>query len=296
LGTRLDRAAIFGLALAAALHCTAAIAQAWLPREGSLGFSLDYTNVLNKHHYNSRGERDDIGHTRTHSAYLSGSYSPSDRWMLFAGLPYVRTSYEGDFAHFGSEVDDHGFHDAVTDLRLEVHYQAIDGPFALAPFAAVVIPVTDYETMGHAAPGRGLYEGWIGTYIGASLDEWLPRTYVQLRLNYAFVEKVAGISHDRINADAEIGYFINPALSVRLVGMWQDTDGGIGVPIPRSHPLYHYHDQLAATRYFNLGGGVAWSISERVHTYLFYSSAIRGRNAHMVDQSVSVGVNFIIGL
>ncbi len=183
----------------------------------------------------------------------------------------------------------------MTDLRLEAHYQAMDGPFAIAPFAAVVFPVTDYETMGHAAPGRGLAEAWIGTYVGASLDEWLPRTYVQLRLNYAFVERVAGISHDRINADLEIGYFINPSLSVRLVGMWQDTDGGIGVPIPPSHPLYHHHDQLAASRFFNVGGGVAWSLSDRVGFYLFYGSAIHGRNVHMVDQSVSIGMNFLAG-
>jgi hypothetical protein len=268
-----------------------ASAQSWLPRAGSGGISLEYNNSLNKHHYDSRGDRADVGHTRVHSAYLSGSYSPSDRWMLTAGIPYVSASYEGAFAH-PSEVDDHHFHDTFTDLRLEAHYQAISGPFAVAPYAAFVIPVTDYETMGHAAPGRGLLEGWIGTYVGASLDRWLPRTYLQTRLNYAFVEKVAGIKHDRINVDLEVGYFFSPAWSVRLVGMWQDTDGGISVPIPPSNPLFPHHDQLAATRYFNMGGGIAWTISDHLHTYLFYGSAIHGRNGHMLDQGLSLGISY----
>jgi hypothetical protein len=32
---------------------------------------------------------------------------------------------------------------------------------------------------------------------GKSFDEWIPRTYAQMKYTYGFVEKVAGISHDR---------------------------------------------------------------------------------------------------
>jgi len=133
---------------------------------------------------------------------------------------------------------------------------------------------------------------WVGTFIGASLDEWLPRTYLQLRLNYAFVERVAGVKHDRINADAEIGYFLSPKWSVRLIGNWQDTDGGINVPIALDDELFEHHDQLAATRYFNMGGGIAWAPTEHVRTYLLYGTALHGRNAHMMDDSFTFGVSY----
>lgn len=274
-----------------ALQSLPAAAQAWLPPGGSSGLALEYNNTYNKHHLDSHGDSGDIGHTRVLTNYLSASYSPSDRWLLVGGLPYVSAEYRGDHPHPG-EIDGTGYHGTFTDLRLEAHYQAIAGAFAVAPHAAVVLPVTDYETMGHSAPGRGLREVWIGTYLGQSLDQWLPRTYVQMRLNYAFVEHVAHIRHDRINIDAEVGYFFTPAFSVSLVGMWQDTDGGRNMPIPANDPLFVHHDQLAATRFFNLGGGFAWSISERFHSYIFYGQMLRGRNAHMMDDSISLGLSY----
>lgn len=279
-------------ALLMACLASPAEAQAWLPPGGSSGISLEFNHTYNKKHYDSHGDEVDAGHTRTLSEYLSATYSPSDRWLLVAGIPYVKARYRGDHPH-PDEIDNGDYHGTLTDLRLEAHYQAINGPFALAPYVALVTPVTDYETLGHAAPGRGLNELWIGTYLGRSLDEWIPRTYVQGRVNYAFVEQVAGVKHDRINIDAEIGYFFTPALSVSIVGQWQDTDGGIGVPVPPTDPLFPYHDQLAATRFFNVATSIAWSINDRVHTYVMYGTAIHGMNAHKLDQGVSIGLSYV---
>ena len=86
----------------------------------------------------------------------------------------------------------------------------------------------DYETLGHAAPGRGLNELNLGFYIAKSLDQWIPNTYVQARYNYAFVEQVVGVSHDRTNADLEVGYFVNPRFSIRVLYAYQNTHGGNG--------------------------------------------------------------------
>ena len=44
----------------------------------------------------------------------------------------------------------------------------------------------------HATPGRGLNEELVGFYTGKSLYQWLPRTYVQLKYAYAFVERRGG--------------------------------------------------------------------------------------------------------
>jgi hypothetical protein len=282
------------LAAAGALYPAMSRAQAWLPQKGSFVSGIDYNDTFNTHHYDSHGATGDFGHTRALTATFSAAYSPTDRWMLSATLPWVQAEYHGAFAH-PTPVDDGRYHDTVTDLRLEAHYQWISGPFAVAPYVAVVIPTHDYITVGHAAAGRGLNEAWIGTFVGKSLDRWLPRTYVQGRINYAFVERIAGIKHDRINVDAELGYFISPRWSVRAIASWQDTDGGIALPTPISHPHFEHHDQLGATRYLNLGGGVAWRVTDRLGTYAVYSTGIHGQNGHALDRGVSVGLSFGFG-
>ncbi len=159
----------------------------------------------------------------------------------------------------------------------------------------VVVPVQDYHVLGHAAPGRGLDEYWIGFYVGRSLNDWIPRTYVQARYNYAFVEKVVGISHDRSNADLEIGYFFAPRWSARLLGSWADTYGGVDIPMPPSNPLFPHHDQLAEEYYVNVGGGVAFEVNDRSSMHLTYMQSVDGRNTHKVDQRFSLGVSWRVG-
>ena len=100
-------------------------------------------------------------------------------------------------------------------------------PVAIAPYVAYVLPTHNYETLGHAAPGRGLDETWVGVAVGKTLDQWIPRTYVYARFTYAFVQAVQGISHDKENVEVELGYFFTPYLSVQGFWHWQQTLGGI---------------------------------------------------------------------
>jgi hypothetical protein len=291
----LHRLALVAIAAAGALYPALSRAQAWLPQKGTSSYSIDYNDTSNIHHFLPNGDELDAGHTRSFTTDFGVSYSPSDRVSLGASLPYVTTAYHGNRRH-PTEVDDGDYHSTLTDLRIEAHYQAINGPFAVAPYAAYIIPTHGYETLGHAAPGRGLQELVIGTFVGKSLDLWLPRTYLQARFSYAFVEVVAGVKHDHINADFEIGYFATPRWSLRGMVYWQDTDGGIPVPIPRSNPLYPYHDRLAAVRFLNVGAGTAWSLSDHMSLYALYATAIRGANGHELDRSVSIGIGYGFGL
>jgi hypothetical protein len=279
------------IAGAALLAPVLAGAQAWLPPKGTLSYSLTYNDVLNLKHYLPDGNEIDVGHTRTHAIGFAFAYSPTDRLTLMAGIPYVMTRYWGEHPH-PTELDDGHEHSTFTDLRISAHYQVLEEPFALAPYVAVVIPSHDYETLGHAAPGRGLTEYWLGFGAGKNLDAWLPRTYVQMRYNYAFVEKVAGVKHDQSNVDLEVGYFITSRWSIRALGYWQFAHGGIDVPIPPSDPLYPYHDQLAATTFLNVGAGAAWAMNRRTSLYVTYLTSLHGTNGHKLDQGLTVGTGF----
>ena len=191
-----------------------------------------------------------------------------------------------------TEIDNGSWHSTVTDLQLSVHFKVTEGPIAFAPYVGVVIPTHEYVVQGHAAPGRGLNEYWVGMYFGSSLNEWIPRTYVQGRYNYAFVDEVAGIAHDRNNADLEIGYFLNSNWSIRVLAGWQDTLGGIDVPVPVTSPLFPYHDRLASESYVKFGGGAAWAINDRWSTYALYMEAVEGKNGHKTDHWMSIGVSY----
>jgi hypothetical protein len=279
--------------LCLAFTSATACAQAWLPDKGTLVVSFDYSDILNKKHFFADGSEVDVGHTSTQAMSINTVYGLSDRFMLKSGLPYITTRYRGDFPHPG-HTDEHT-NSTFTDLQVSLHYQLKDGPFAVAPYSALVIPTTSYPTLGHSAPGRGLDELWLGFYAAQSLNEWIPRTYVQGRYNYAIVEKVADITHNRTNVDLEIGYFLNPDWSVRLIAAWQETHGGIDLPIPVTDPLFPFHDQLAAEGFLNMGGGVSWTINDRWSAYGLYLHALEGENAHKVDHRVSIGFAMMLG-
>ncbi|MGH8196787.1 MAG: hypothetical protein ACRETI_01315 [Steroidobacteraceae bacterium] len=283
-------AALLGLALAP----FAAHAQAWLPEKGSMSLSLDYTELLHKKHYLFTGAEIDIGHTSTEILNVSATYSPSDRVMIQASLPYVKSRYRGEF-HHPTVVDDGRWHSTVTDLLLTAHFQWIDGPIGFAPYVGAVIPTQDYVVLGHAAPGRGLEEYWVGFYTATSLNDWVPRTYLQFRGNYAFVEKVADVTHDRTNATLEIGHFLSESWSARVIASKQWTHGGVNIPVPAGDPLFPFHDQLAEDEFVNVGAGATWAANERMSFYALYMQSIDGRNSHKVDHRVSVGVSYGAG-
>jgi hypothetical protein len=292
------RALIAGVVAASCLVVTPSIthAQAWLPKQGSSSYSFDYTSVLNQKHYTAVGDEVDVGHTSIEILSIGGSYSPSDRVQISASLPYVNSRYIGPGGGGHDTEQDNGhWHGSVTDLQLTVHYQLADGPIAFAPYIGFLIPTNNYESFGHSAPGRRLDEYWVGFYTATSLNDWIPRTYVQLRGNYAFVERVQDVAHDRSNASLEIGHFLNDAWSLRALVTRQWSHGGIDVPVPLDSPFFPDHDRLAAEELLNVGAGVSWSLNERISLYGLYMQSLEGENAHKVDHRVSVGMSYGLG-
>jgi hypothetical protein len=266
-------------------------AQAWLPDGGTTSFGVSYTDTFDKEHYLPNGHTIDAGHMRLYTYDFAVAYSPTDYWMFNATLPLVSSEYHGKFPH-PTYVDDGNYHTTFTDLRVEAHYQLLQDPVALAPYIAYVWPTHDYETLGHAAPGRGLEEFWLGLGIGKSLDQWIPRTYVQARLTYAWVEKVHDVSHNKENFDFDLGYYVNAKVALQALVHVQNTVGGIDVPIPKSNPLFPYHDQLAADDFTNIGGGGSWFASERSTWSVAYMQGVQGRNGHKLGRQFTLAYTY----
>ena len=215
--------------------------------------------------------------------------SPADRWLISVGVPHVRARYHGKHRHPGTNIDDGSHRGTFTDSRIELHCQVLEKSFAFTPFVGLVVPTHHYPAHGHAAPGRDLDEQSIELFLGKRLDEWLPRTYIQGRYNSSFIEKLIGVSHNRSNAKLELGYFFSPRWSVRALVSWQKTHGGIDVPVPPSSRYYPYHDQLAAERYVQAGGGLAWSLGTSSNVYLHYLKGLSGGNGHRLSNGFTLG-------
>lgn len=272
-----------------------ASAQAWLPDRGAFNTSLVYNNVLNKQHWLPNGDTVDVGHTRSETLAFLANYGVTDRLMVSGSLPYVTTKFYGTNSHGGApglDVDDGDEHSAFTDLRVGVHYQLLERPFALAPFVAYVWPISDYYTRGHAAQGRDLEELILGFAAGKSLDPWIRRSYAQLRYSYGFVEELMDVAHDRSNLNLELGTFVTQRWNVALYGAWQWTHGGINVPVPQSNQYFLVHDQLAADEFFNAGFGTGFSITPEITAFAAYMYGFSGENGHRMNQGVTVGFTY----
>jgi len=287
------------LILTAALLPATSFGQAWLPDKGVFNATLIYNDVSNLAHWGSTWDAppqpDGSIDVKARTLAFLGTYGITDRWTVSAALPYVNTRYKGPPSHGGGPgftVDNGEWHGCMTDLRVGLHFQALERPFALAPFVGYVTPIGDCYTRGHAANGRDLEETLIGLSVGKSLDPWIPRTYAQARYSYAFVEQVHGIAHDRDNLNVELGTFFTPRWNVSLYGAWQWTHGGITLPIPPSSPHFLYHDQVGEDEFFNAGFGTGFAVTEEMTLFAIYMEGIEGKNGHKIDQALTFGISY----
>ncbi len=270
-------------------------AQAWLPDKGSFNATLFFSDIQNTEHWTATGGTVRGTQVDTQTYALMANYGVTDRWMVSAILPYVNTKYTGPPSHGGApgfDVDDGDEHGSFTDLRVGVHYQALEQPFALAPFVAYVAPITDYYYRGHAAQGRNVWEWIVGLTAGKSLDEWLPRTYTQARYSYAFVEKVQDRTHDRSNLNLELGTFLTPRWNVSAYLAYQWTHGGLDAPIPPSSPYFLNHDSLIESEFSNLGVGAGFAVTPEMTAFLIYMHGYDGRNDHRLNQGLTLGFSY----
>jgi hypothetical protein len=271
-----------------------AFAQAWLPPKGEASISIGYEYVYVKEHLFAGGERQDRGHIRENSLLPDLGYGITDKLAVRIGLPYISAKYNGARPH-QLPIDDGSYHGAFQDFRIEVRYMAFTDPLVVTPFAAVVLPSHDYTYFAHSAVGRDLKEESFGLNLARRLDRILPDAYVHGRYSFTLVEKVLNISHNRSNFDLELGYFLTPAISVRAMGVWQRGYGGIELPVTGIPlPLFLYHDQLARSDYFNMGGGLAYAATANLDVFGNWFTTLSGKNGHAIHDAVTVGasVNF----
>jgi hypothetical protein len=97
------------------------LTQAWLPSAYETSAGVSYTDTFDTKHVNSVGQEVDAGHVRAYIYDFAAAYSPTDRIMLSASVPLIRSEYHGAYPH-PTTTDDGSYHSTFTDLRVEAHY------------------------------------------------------------------------------------------------------------------------------------------------------------------------------
>lgn len=264
-------AALLGILLGGAV-APPAVGQAWVSPQGEGYVGLGYLYAGADWHVNAEGKPQDAGSMYSSTLYLSGGYTPIERLGIWGGVSYVWTRWDrnGLLSPKGAPIiahgpnDDERWHDALQDARFEFRYNLLEEPLLVTPLVGIVLPTHHYNTAGHAATGRGLVEAPVGLYVGRTLD---PRGWTQVRYAYSFVENIKDndtgevLNLNRSNLDAEIGYYVSPSFSVRVLGAFQWTCGGlnVGVGPPPSDAEFHDHDRRARVNFQKVGVGTTYS-------------------------------------
>jgi hypothetical protein len=217
---------------------------------------------------------------------LSVEYVPLEHLALGVTLSGNGVRYSGPAvvpgANFplkhGSQ-DTGSFHWNVTDLDLDVRYQAYDGAVTLTPILRFRTPVTSYEQKGYAAAGSHLMEGSAGLYLGRY---GLGVEDLVLQASYAFtyVQKETGggaateqYRVNRSDADLALSYVITSKFIAGAGVAFRYTHDGFDLGdyanLDPSDPLIMWHDPVLKVRYLAPAAvasyqiSPAWSIAAR---------------------------------
>jgi hypothetical protein len=291
---RMGRSILLGCALLIAiapLYLTHA--QAWLPSQGEGQVTLTYENIYVKYHRDYTGKKFDAGPIRTNTVVSTFEYGLTDKLTLDSQLTHVTSKYEGFVGPVPHGPPDTGvYHPTFQDAVIGIRYGLMSRRLLVTPFVAAVIPTHHYETRGHTAVGRDLRELQVGVYVGRDLQEIIPRTYVQARYSYAFVQNVEQFGLNRSNVDWEFGYYAKPRVSLRFTGAWQYTYSGVRFPLDQNIPDFHeLHDRAAKSGFLRFGGGLTVTLAKNFDLHIDAGNTFRGYSTHGA-RGLSLGISW----
>jgi hypothetical protein len=296
-------AALTIVAIAAGTRPAAAQAWAPRPREG------DVTFVVQTIHHIGR-VNDDMKFaccdTTNVALVVDATYGLTDRWSISGGVPYVFAKYSGEdptsppappWLTLAPADQCRCVHSSFQDFSFGAHYNLlrVRRSFSLMTSVATGVPSHNYEYVGEAVVGFDLKEVSLNADASQQLDLLLPGLSIDSHYNYAFVQRVYGIRHDRSNFAVDTGYTLPNRLAGHVIMAWQWTYGGVTV-IPdeiAGHPeLYTEFHRLLRDNYFHFGAGASYTWRDWDMSFSFLKT-LGGDNTHDVHvYTVTAGRSF----
>jgi len=267
--------------------------------------------------------------TDSHIVLISGDYALSERWTVYASLPYVKKRFvavPGD--PFGGDphnpndfywvnfvptdkrfIDDEDYHGGLQDLSFGVSYVAHDGPnWNVSPYIGYSFPADNYPYFAKAAIGQNLWNIPIGVslrYI-PNFSDW----HFRGNFAYVFSEEPLGHNVDWWRGYLSAGYFFKPNFSVDvflsskhlLDGLDINTDfsdypdpGFANYPTAYGNETWYNHDRLIKHDLLNMGIGFDYFLNENYQLSGSYFKTIGSDQTNQVDEAYSLALTYFFG-
>lgn len=278
-------------------------AQASVPVEGGGSWTMAYQNISVHDHSDYRGVRNSVGKTHSHVLFVGVDYGLTDALAVSAGVPYIRSKYEGPVPHRHDAfpdhqgepvIDDGRYHGGLQDYSLGLRYQLLTEPALVTPFVSFGYPSRDYPFRGHAAIGTRQWQVELGAAVASQFGPELDDFHVQGRYGYSIRQKAQGVGIRRSKLELELGYAVTPRLSARLLAVWLKTHNGLNFPVdfpPAPDPVSYEHDRLLNTESLNLGAGVAFALDRRHALFGTWFTTVQSKSAHVIHNAFALGVS-----
>jgi hypothetical protein len=279
-----------------------ASAQAWVPPKGEGFFTLTVQSLSADNHllaspvlrgFDFGSKTVELGRVEGQVLVLDADFGITDKLAVSATLAHVTSRYtEGGrsddlpHAHQDLPIDDGNWHSSLQDARVALRYMQPKGAWVFTPSVAIVVPLRDYVTLGHAATGRGLNEMQLGIDVGRILfKSRRPRAYLQGAYRYAFIEEVGDKRLERANLLLELGYLAHPRLTIRGFSDWRTSHHDSGASD------FHLHDQLSASEWLRAGVGLSTPLGNGFDFFASVAQTLEGERT-MEATTFSVGTTW----
>lgn len=265
----------------------------------------------------------DYWKTDSHVAMLSGDYALSERWTVYAALPYVQKRFVAagpDIAGTGPGDphdpnqdywvnfvppdkrfhDDGNYHGGLQDLSIGVMYLAVDGPaWKVSPYIGYAFPASNYPFFAKAAIGKNLWTIPVG--VNFSYTPYFSDWHFQGNLAYVFSEEPLNTNVDFTTVYASAGYWFKPNFSMNLFLSAKYLMGGLLIDFDFSDNPFIYpigydteewwmHDRLLRHQSVNIGIGFDYFLNEN---YQLSGSYFKST---LSDQTVEIDRAFTLSL
>ena len=299
-------------------------------RRGDASIRLEY-QFIRTGAFHSQDIEFDYWTTDSQVALLSGDYAISDRWTVFAALPYVRKRFNPDpkpdtppFFRNGDPHnpndpywvefvppdkrfwDDGDYHGALQDFSIGVSYRVRKGPLTLGPYVSYGVPASDYPFFAKAAIGTNLWNVSVGTSF--SYVPYFSDWHFGGNVAYVFSEEPLGVNVDFWLAQLSAGYWFRSNFSAHAFLSLKYVRDGLSLlsPVFSNGDPFNYpeafdteewwqHDRLIGNRNLNAGFGFDYFFNSEWKVSGSGFQSVWTEESNEVDFAFTLGVTRFFG-
>jgi hypothetical protein len=229
---------------------------------------------------------------------LRASYFVADGWEVAIGLPYVESAYSGKYASMFAHpvlscltpagptpacrptlLDDGNYHGTFQDWNAGVRYHFDYAGYQLAPKIDLVVPSHNYQYYGAASFGERNTQVGVGMQLSRQFD--FSNFYYDAQYEYYFNTPHIGYNNNYSSLVVDVGYFISPRLSAKILGDLKIgngiTDQEIGGP-PALDPIWLNHDRIRLQDHGLVGAAINYALTDKYNIQATLEHAVWGRS------------------